>query len=494
MDTDERVSTGIRVLDQMLDGGLPAKRTMLLTGGPGTGKSTIAMEFLQDGLANGDECLFVSTEQTPGELRDGFGPFDFDLDHPDLNVSTLHGALRETREGQELVIRTLEGNQPIDDKNVPFTGQNVQKYLQKKEAGDYDRVVLDSVSGLEPVHENREAYRRSVLDLIRLFSDEFGATTIFTAEYSGDQHDEGAETVGGPDTVQYNAHGVIRVWREAIEGDYQRFIDVMKMRGVDHDTRKFKVGFDETGVTVYPEHRSQSDRFIDYDHFSTGLAGLDELLGDGLVQGSGTLLEHDGKASLDSLLSALMTEALDQGMSLTIIPRIDMKPRRLEQYFYPDDVDVDTLLEEDRLFVLDMVGAWGRDHRNVFDVRESDSGLPYLLQEIDQRSAGDAHFSLLNTEAKTHAVAPEEARRIRDWQEANFVTGEDILLEVHNPNQIDDSLAEFHVDAASQVLETHMGESGLQYLSLRKSPTGMIGTTRAIEYIDEPPFLRVRRA
>jgi hypothetical protein len=43
-------------------------------------------------------------------------------------------------------------------------------------------------------------------------------------------------------------------------------------------------------------------------------------------------------------------------------------------------------------------------------------------------------------------------------------------------------------------METHMGESGLQYLTLRKSPTGMIGTTRAIEYIDEPPFLRVRRA
>jgi KaiC/GvpD/RAD55 family RecA-like ATPase len=495
MDEPARVSTGIRVLDQMLDGGLPKERAILLTGGPGTGKSTIAMEFIQEGLANGEECLFVSTEQTPDELRDGFAPFNFDLEHENLNISTLHGALRETRGGdQELVIRTLEGDKPIDDKQVPFTAANIRKYLEKKEAGDYDRIVLDSVSGLEPVHDSRDAFRRSVLDMIRLFSDDFGATTIFNAEYAGSQLGEGAEVVGGPDTVQYNAHGVIRVWREAINGDYQRFIDVMKMRGVDHETRKFKVGFSEDGVSVYPERRSQSEKFIDYEHFETGLDGLDELLGGGLVQGSGALLEHDGQAALDALFAALVAQALEDDMALTVVPRIDMKPRKLEKYLLGYDGTLEDLLDEDRLFILDMVGAWGLEHRNVFDVREEDSGLPYLLSQIDQRSAGEAQFSIINTEAKVHAIGAEESRRIRDWQEANFVSDDDILLEVHNPKQMDDKLSEFHVDAAGQVLRTEMGESGLQYLTLRKSPTGMVGTTRAIEYIDEMPFVRVRQA
>jgi KaiC/GvpD/RAD55 family RecA-like ATPase len=487
-----RVSTGVPVLDDMLDGGLPERRSVLLTGGPGTGKSTLAMNFLQQGLDDGDSALFLSTEQTVDELRGGFKPFDFDLDHPDLELATLHAVPRENRQGeQELVIRTLGGDADIDDKQVPFTGENVVKYLAR--VGDHDRIVFDSVSGLEPIAEDRETFRRVVMDLIREFNDDFEATTVFTAEYAGNGG-EGKETVGGPDTVQYNAHGVIRVWREAVDGDYQRFIDVMKMRGVDHDSRQYKIGFDESGPTVYPAQRSQSERFVDYERFQTGLEGLDELLGGGLLQGTGTLLEHDGQASLDALFAALLGAALDDDMAITLVPRIDMKPRQLDKLLYATDATTDALLDGDRLFVLDMVGAWGSDHRNVFDVMDADSGLPYLLNTIDERASGDGTFTMINTEAKVHAIGDEEARRLRDWQEAHYLGDDDLLLEVHNPDQMNDQLSEFHVDAAGQVLETYMGDSGLQYLTLHKSPTGMLGTTRLVAFTDAEPFVRVRRA
>ncbi|MFC7177312.1 RAD55 family ATPase [Halosegnis marinus] len=69
------------------------------SGGPGTGKTTFAMQFLQEGIATGERCLFVSTEQTREELRDSFAGYEFDLDHELLGVTTLHPSPRERATG-----------------------------------------------------------------------------------------------------------------------------------------------------------------------------------------------------------------------------------------------------------------------------------------------------------------------------------------------------------------------------------------------------------
>jgi len=82
------VPTGSETLDSILDGGLPEDRTVLVTGGPGTGKSTLAMQFLAEGLARDEDCLYVSTEQTFAELDDAFEDFAFDLDDENLTGAT----------------------------------------------------------------------------------------------------------------------------------------------------------------------------------------------------------------------------------------------------------------------------------------------------------------------------------------------------------------------------------------------------------------------
>lgn len=85
-----QISTGIDVLDEMLDGGLPNDRTHLLVGGPGTGKSTLSMQYLQEGVENGETCFYITTEQSYEELQDTFQAFDFDLDHENLIILTVH--------------------------------------------------------------------------------------------------------------------------------------------------------------------------------------------------------------------------------------------------------------------------------------------------------------------------------------------------------------------------------------------------------------------
>lgn len=490
------VSTGNSVLDEALQGGFPRNRTVLLTGTPGTGKSTLAMQFLQAGLANNKRCLYISTEQTFDELRTGFAPFEFDFDHENLTITTLHATPGETIESddQELTLQALEGDEDVPGEafGIPFTSQRIQDHLERY--APCDRVVLDSVSGLKMMNDDEVMYRRAVLDLIRLFTDEFGATAVLTAEYTGSlQSADGVEGIGATNAVQFNVNGVIRLWRELVGGDYHRFLDIMKMRGINHDTRRYEIEFTDVGVNIIPRRRFHSTEFIDHDYTPTGVPGLDELIGGGLLKGTGTLLEHDGQANFDVLLSRLLLQALDNDKGLSIVPTVEMKRQRVEKLLADYPKTVPELLDENKLFIIDMVGAWEADHGNVFDVQREDASLRYILQTIADQGATDSQFYVLNTEAKVYGIGPEDARSFRYWLEANYIGPEDMHLDIHNPNVMSDELAAFYADAAGQVLRTWMNESGLQYVELTKSPIGSVGSTRLVEYLDDRPFLRVQQ-
>jgi len=495
--TDElsKVPSGSDVLDELLAGGLPENRTVLVSGGPGTGKTTLGMQFLQRGLEEGDSCLYISTEQTQDELRDTFSSFDFDLGHENLTLTTIHATTGYTLEDEEaeLTLQSLEGGDSIGEGySAPFESKYIQKYLRR--FAPVDRVVLDSVSGLSAMGDDYDRYRRAILDLIRQFSDEFEATALFTAEESEPGADHGEATVAVSDSIQYNTHGVIRLWRENVEGDYHRFIEVMKMRGVDHDTRVFQTEFDSRGVRLIPRNRTHPGEFVPEDFMATGITGLDQLLGGGIVLGGTMLIEHDGQASPHSILTNLMRAAVDEGMAITLVPPVELPPKRLEAIIDRDVGDMDEMLANDQLFLIDYPNIWRNTRRNVFKPREHEGeGAASVFRTIDERRGDQPLFSAINVEAQIPVMDNDELKQVRFWEEENLMRAKDTSMYFFNPGTMTDELAEFYKNGAWQVLRTWINDKGLQYLKLKKSPAGFLGSTRLVEYTEDKPFMRVQR-
>ena len=490
------VSTGSDTLDDILSGGIPPQRTILVTGGPGTGKSTLSMQFLQAGLDAGEDCLYISTEQTYDELVDAYADFDFEMDHENLTVTSIHATSGYTVDGEdetELTLETLEGGQMLGGEySAPFEARYIVQHLEQYAPAD--RVVLDSASGLSAMGEDQDMFRRTILDLIRLFNDEFEATALLSAEESDPTPaTQEIRSVAASDALQFNTHGVLRLWRERIDGDHHRFLEVVKMRGVDHDTRTYEITFGDEGLRVSPRRRTHPGEFVPDDYLTTGIDGLDALLGGGIVLGGSMLLKHDGKASPHSIMTNLIREAIEHDMAVAIVPPVELPPKRLRTIIDERVGDMETLMDEDKLFLIDFTDVWENTRRNVFKPPKHDYDLRTVFEQIDERRGDRAMLTMINVEAQIPMLDNDDLKQVRFWEEENLYLERDTSMYMFNPQTMDERLAAFYENGAWQTLDTWISGNGLQYLELEKSPSGYLGSTRLVEYLDEEPYMRVQR-
>lgn len=510
------VSTGDPVLDGLLRGGLPEGQPILLTGEPGTGKSTFAMQFLQTGLDAGEDCLFVSTEQSFGDIQQSFDNFAFDIDHDRLEIATIHATRGKTLESdeEELTLTTLsEEEEGLGGGfTAPFSGEYVEQYLTR--FAPTDRIVLDSISGIRSLVDEAPRFRRVLIDFMRLFSDDFGATSILVGE-----DDVGWSSVGSTasDPIRYNAHGVLRTWREEVIGDLHPFLQVEKMRGLDHDTRPHLYEITADGLWLLPRS-ADSDEVSDWGAtLSTGVRGLDELLGGGLLCGGATVLEHDERARHDLFVTEQLSSALADDWAVTFVPQMNATTGGLAACVGVGAEGVEELLSDDRLFVVDPGGTFGRDHRNVFyfDQRVSeyptvrgaawhlfsavrpgsaDRPVKELLsihRRIRARSDDRPMLLVVNTGTLHSILTAGQLRQLRHREQINGVGPEDAALYVHNPDLLDGNVATFYADIADQVVRTRIRE-GIQFLTLRKSVHGRLDATRYVDTVSDPERVRVQ--
>jgi len=289
-----RVSTGSEGLDDILGGGLDANRMYLYEGRPGTGKTTISLQFLLEGVRGGERVLYISLSETRRELelvarRHGWSlqgvdifelvPPETTLD-PDRELTVFHPAEMELSETTGLIFKEVERINPT-------------------------RVVLDSLSELRLLAQNPLRYRRQVLALKHFFTNR-NCTVVLLDDLSSSQDDLQLHSI---------AHGVVMLEQLAIDyGAERRRLRVIKMRGI-----RFRGGYHDFtiaqgGLRIFPRlvaaehHKTFPGEFV-----SSGNSQLDQLLGGGLERGTNALLLGSAGVGKSSVALTYAIAAAERG-------------------------------------------------------------------------------------------------------------------------------------------------------------------------------------
>ncbi|UZE21240.1 AAA family ATPase [Pseudomonas sp. B21-056] len=269
---DAKAATGIEGLDDILSGGLSRGHVFLLEGEPGTGKTTVALQFMLAGARAGERSLYITLSETERELRQGAASHGWTLD------DNIH--IYELSPPESLL--DAEHQQSLLYSSDLELGEATRQIFEVVERVKPTRVVLDSLSEIRLLAQSSLRYRRQILAIKHYFV-RYDATVLLLDDLTTESLDK---------TVHSVAHGVIRL--EELTPNYgaeRRRVRVIKYRG-----QKYRGGFHDftilaDGVHVFPrlvaaEHRGGYQR----EQLSSGLEGVDALLGGGIESGSSTLI------------------------------------------------------------------------------------------------------------------------------------------------------------------------------------------------------------
>src|SRR3982074_2708878 len=188
---NSKANTGIWGLDDILSGGFSRQHVFLVEGAPGTGKTTIALQFLMEGARAGEKCLYITLSETEAELRGGAGWHGWSLDEQ-IEVFELlpPESLLDSDQQQSLLYSSdLE------------LGETTKQIFEVVERARPSRVVLDSLSEIRLLAQSSLRYRRHIIALKHYFA-KFGTTVLMLDDLTAEQADK---------TVHSVAHGVLRL-------------------------------------------------------------------------------------------------------------------------------------------------------------------------------------------------------------------------------------------------------------------------------------------
>jgi circadian clock protein KaiC len=289
----DRSATGISGLDDILGGGLPSNRLYLLEGKPGTGKTTISLQYLLAGKEAGEKVLYITLSETRDELLEVADSHGWSLDGINVVELSAIGAQLEAA-AQNTLFHSSE---------VELT-QTTKMLLDEVERVQPSRVVFDSISELRLLSQSPLRYRRQILALKQYFAGR-KCTTLLLDDGSAEDDPQ----------LKSLAHGILVLEQLAPEyGSERRRLMVLKIRGSKYRGGYHDFSIQTGGVSVFPrlvaaEHR----REFEHDSISSGIKNLDALLGDGLTRGTSNLFIGPAGSGKSTIALKFLLEAAKRG-------------------------------------------------------------------------------------------------------------------------------------------------------------------------------------
>ena len=383
----ERASTGVAGLDHILDGGFPSNHLYLVEGTPGSGKTTLGLQFLRRGVEDGEKGLYITLSETAAELK---------------TVAASHGWSLKGVEVFELV--TEEGLSPDSQQSILHPsevelGETTRGVMAAVQRLQPTRVVFDSLSEMRLLAQNSLRYRRQVLALKSFFAA-CGCTVLLLDDRSAEHDDLQLHSI---------AHGVISLEQMVDQyGPERRRLRVIKMRGIRFRGGEHDFSLETGGISVFPrlvaaEHRS----VLENSPVSSGTAALDTLLGGGLARGSNTLFSGPSGVGKTTTALACVRAALLRG-------------ERAAYYLFDEGLgtlltrsralgmNVDDYLDNEQLQILTLdpaevsPGQFANMVRTAVEEREVQIVVIDSLNAYLQAMSGDKHLLLQMHELLTY--------------------------------------------------------------------------------------------
>jgi circadian clock protein KaiC len=333
-----RASSGIAGIDDVLGGGWARNRLHLLEGSPGTGKTTIALQFLIAGAKAGETGIYVSLAETEHELRDGARSHGWTI--PDaveiFELVPPESVLDPDQQQSLLYSSDLE------------LGETVTRIFDAIERLKPHRVVIDSLSEIRLLAQNSLRYRRQILALKHYFA-RHESTVIMLDDLTTEGNDRAVHSI---------AHSVAHLDQLApIYGGERRRLRIVKCRG-----QAFRTGYHDFviaagGIEVFPrlvaaEHRGA----VSTELLTSGVTGLDSLMGGGVASGSSTLLIGPAGTGKSLLTLQYISAAVARGQRAALFV-FDEELGLLFSRAKELGIDIQAMRDADKLFVEQMDAA-----------------------------------------------------------------------------------------------------------------------------------------
>ncbi len=494
------ISTGVAGLDRLLGGGFLPGAGVLVEGAPGTGKTTLGLQFLCRGAAEGQAGLYVTFEQLPEQIYRDAANFGWDL-----RALERRGLLRVVATSPGVLLSELA--QPSGWVEEVASELAVRRFVL-----DSLTLLESGVQARERVYALRSALRR--LGVTALLLKEQGAEpgawmgepATADAGHGGIPSGSAAEASGAASAAAYVcddwitlAYVPMAAAASAQQAYWRlRVLEVLKHRGAPFVSGPHLLRFGADGLDLVPPHTVPPHPVsLAAEPVSSGIPSLDRLLGGGLVRGASYVLDTNSKANYVSLRLAVIAEQLRRGGAVVALASADLPPNDLAPTFARLGVDLVAAARQGRYLLID-----------VYDRPVPEALEPYVVRVAGLDAA---------------AFVEEGGRRVRDlvrsgpprqwlyWYDMNALLAEhgsaliaryfaqlvaavrargDILLAVCNFAEISERLGAFLERTAAGVLRTWLN-GRYQFLQVEKSPSGELSGPHVVVPSEVPPFVDV---
>jgi len=242
----ERITTGIPGMDELLKGGIPKRNIVLISGGPGTGKTIFSQQYLYHGLLKGEPGVYVALEEHPVQVRREMAEFGWDVRRYEDEglfavVDAFTSGIGEAAKREKYIVTD------VDD-----FGEFIDVVKQAIKDTKAVRVVVDSVSTL---YITKPSVARGLLMNLKRVLAGLGTTALLVSQVSVTERG-----FGGPG-VEHAVDGIVRLDLDEVEGELKRTLIIWKMRGTSHDMRRHPFEITDKGIIVHPDKIVKVKRF-----------------------------------------------------------------------------------------------------------------------------------------------------------------------------------------------------------------------------------------